>query len=201
MIVERFVVVAFLCLSITLPGLAKAAPSVVPAQKIGQTTRDITLQEGGTLHEGGVLVGQLLDAQGVGVAEAPVTVKTAGNQIVSTTTGKDGKFRVAGLQGGVHQVALGGKQESYRLWAPGTAPPSARRGLMQVTNTDVVRGQCDCGTPVCGSACEGGAYGGSRGGGVGRWIANHPLITAGAIGAAIAIPLALDDDDDPPATP
>ena len=37
------------------------------------------------------------------------------------------------------------------------------------------------------------------GGGLIGWMANHPAITVGAIGAAIAIPLAVDDDD--PATP
>jgi hypothetical protein len=36
-----------------------------------------------------------------------------------------------------------------------------------------------------------------------QWVADHPIITAGVIGAAIAIPIALDDDDDwtPPTSP
>ncbi len=194
----RVVVVVLSCVGMTLPTTVMAAPTVVLAKQIGQAPRDVAL------HEGGVLVGQLLDAQGVGVAEAPITVKSAGKEVARATTDKDGKFRVMGLKGGVHQVVAVGRQDVYRLWAPRTAPPAARRGLMLVSSTDVVRGQCDCGTPVCGSACSGGGgvYGGGGGGGIGNWIANHPLITAGAIAAAIAIPLALDDDDDtPPATP
>ncbi len=76
----------------------------------------------------------------------------------------------------------------YRLWAPNTAPPVAQQGVILVVGDDVIRGQ----------------HGYSAGpfASMAQWVADHPLITASAIGAAIAIPLALDDDDYVgPATP
>jgi hypothetical protein len=130
-----------------------------------------------------------------------VVVQAAGQEIARTLTDSEGNFRVDGLKGGVHRVNAADQQSLYRLWAPSTAPPAAQRGLMLVSATDVVRGQCDCGTPVCGSVCGSSYPSTGGGGGIGNWIASHPLLTAGAIATAIAVPLALDDDDDPPATP
>jgi len=193
----RSIVVVFSCVALTVSPSAMAAPPVVIAKRVMQAPRDVAL------HEGGVLVGQMLDAQGVAVAGAPIAVQTAGKEIARFRTDLHGQFRVAGLRGGVHQVNTVDQQAVYRLWAPNSAPPAAQQGLMLVSSTDVKRGQCDCGTPACGAPVCGSSVGGGAGGGsgIGNWIANHPLITAGAIGAAIAVPLALDDDDNPPATP
>lgn len=190
--------VATACVGMVAAPLANAAPGM----------RGIVAPRDVALHEGGVLLGQMLDGQGTAVAGAKVTVHAAGKQVAQSVTDQTGKFRVTGLKGGVHQVVAAEQQSIYRLWAPQTAPPAAQQGLMLVSSNDLVRGQC-CGSTVnCGSAvgcgsgcgCGGGIFGGG-GGGVGNWMANHPLLTAGAIGAAIAIPLSLDDDDDPPATP
>lgn len=200
----RGVVVALSCVGMIVPSAAVAEPIVASARQ-AQAPRDVEL------HEGGVLLGQMLNAQGVATAGATVVLQTAGKEVARVLTDKDGRFRVAGLKGGVHLVATAGQQGVYRLWAPRTAPPAAQRGLMLVSSTDVVRGQCGCGTPVCGSAvCEcshttgGGGYGRGgygRSGGPGDWISNHPMLTAGAIAAAIAVPLAVNDNDDAPATP
>ncbi len=198
-------VVAFSCASMLMsPMMASAASmTAIAATPVIQAPRDIALHQG-TASQGGVLVGQMLDAQGAAIAGATVSVRTSGKEVGRVLTDQTGKFQMTGLKGGVHQVATAGQQEVYRLWAPQTAPPAAQQGLMLVSSTDVVRGQT-CGTPVCGSACSdsgGGVFGGGGGrGGIGNWIANHPLITAGAIATAIAVPLALDDDDTPPATP
>ena len=197
--------VALSCVGMLMAPVATAATAPVAVRADVQAPRDVAL------HQGGKLVGQMLDAQGAAIAGATVSVKTAGKEVARAQTDLAGKFQVAGLQGGVHQVATAGQQDTYRLWAPQTAPPAAQQGLMLVTSTDVVRGQ-GCGTGVgCGSACGSGvggrggrAYGagGGRGNGIGNWIANHPIATAGLVGAAIALPLALaDDDDTPPATP
>ncbi|NOZ40693.1 MAG: carboxypeptidase regulatory-like domain-containing protein [Planctomycetes bacterium] len=197
--------VALSCASMLISPMATAAPvSANAATPVIQAPRDIALHQG-TDSQGGVLVGQMLDAQGAAIAGATVSVRTSGKEVARALTDQTGKFQVTGLKGGVHQVATAGQQDVYRLWAPQTAPPAAQQGLMLVSNTDVVRGQT-CGTPVCGSACSDGGGGGVFGGGggrrgIGNWIANHPLITAGAIATAIAVPLALDDDDTPPATP
>ncbi len=200
----KFIAVALSSVGMLMSPVATAAPvaAIAPIASVPvvQAPRDIAL------HEGGVLVGQMLDAQGGAIAGVPISVLTAGKEVARVQTDQSGKFKVAGLKGGVHQVATVGQQDVYRLWSPKTAPPAAQKGLMLVSSNDLVRGQ-DCGSGVnCGSACGGGGLGrggrgGGGGGGIGNWIANHPIITAGVIGAAIAIPLALDDDDDPPATP
>ena len=193
--------VALSCVGMLMAPVATAATAPIAVRTAVQAPRDIAL------HQGGKLVGQMLDAQGAAIAGATVSVTTAGKEVARVQTDLAGKFQVAGLKGGVHQVATAGQQDVYRLWAPQTAPPAAQQGLMLVSGTDIVRGQ-SCGTGVgCGSACGSGGGGrvlggGAGRGGIGNWIANHPIVTAGAIGAAIAIPLALEDDDDtPPATP
>ena len=182
----NFVVAVFSSLGMLLAPAVQAAPVSSP--------RAVALQNDG------VLLGQVVDAQGHAMAQVPVSVQAVGQQVVRAVTDKTGKFAVPNLKGGVYEVASVGHVDVYRLWAPHTAPPAAQHGLMLVSSNDLVRaqncGSCvSCGSEVgCGSACCQG------GGGVLGWMACHPIITAGAIGAAIAIPLAVDDDD-PPATP
>jgi hypothetical protein len=133
------------------------------------------------LAEGGVLTGQVVNTAGKPQAMAPVSLSTGGKEIARATTDAKGQFRVASLKGGVYQVATNGNQGVYRFWAPRTAPPSSLSGLNMVSGDQVVRGQMG-GGPLASA---------------GQWIAEHPIITAGAIATAIAVPLALDDDDDP----
>lgn len=133
------------------------------------------------LSEGGVLTGQVVNTAGKPQAMAPVSLATGGKEIARVATDNEGQFRVASLQGGVYQVSTSGNSGVYRFWAPRTAPPSSLNGLNMVTGDSVVRGQMG-GGPLASA---------------GQWIAEHPIITAGVIAAAIAIPLALDDDDDP----
>lgn len=150
-------------------------------------TLDIALQTGG------VLSGQVADAVGNGLAGVPVEIFAGGKEIGRSTTDKKGKFQIAGLTGGVVTVAAAGAQGNCRLWSPGTAPPAAQQGLLVVSQDQIACGQ-NCGSCVdCGS----GVRGGGHGGGLLGIMLDHPLMTAGAIGAAIAIPLALDDDDSP----
>lgn len=139
------------------------------------------------LAEGGVLIGQVVNTAGKPQPMTPVALATGGQEIARVTTDKDGQFRVASLKGGVYQVSTSGNTSVYRFWAPRTAPPSSLNGLNMVTGNQIVRGQMG-GGPLATA---------------GQWIAEHPIITAGAIAAAIAIPLALDDDDksSPPASP
>jgi hypothetical protein len=138
------------------------------------------------LAEGGVLTGQVVNTAGKPQAMAPVSLVTGGKEIARVTTDKQGQFRVASLKGGVYQVSTNGKTGVYRFWAPRTAPPSSLNGLNMVSGNQIVRGQMG-GGPLASA---------------GQWIAEHPIITAAGIATAIAVPLALDDDDDsPPASP
>ena len=141
------------------------------------------------LGEGGVLLGQVMDSQGIATAHATVTLADHQQEITRVRTDELGKFSVPNLRGGVYQISYRGQTTLYRLWAANTAPPVAQQSVTLVTNGDVVRGQ----------------YGNSPGpfGSIAQWVADHPLITASAVGAAIAIPIALNDDNDstPPSTP
>ncbi|QEG36168.1 hypothetical protein Pr1d_34770 [Bythopirellula goksoeyrii] len=161
----------------------------VQAEGIPLRTLDISLQTGG------VLSGKVVTAAGNVQPGLPVVVRAGGEELATTKTDPSGNFQVAGLKGGVVEVAAAGTQGNCRLWAPGTAPPAAQPGLLVVSQDQVVRGQ-NCGSRV---GCGTGVFGG-QGGGVLGFMLDHPLVTAGVIGTAIAIPLALDDNDSP-ATP
>lgn len=162
--------------------LIGAEPAVQPAQQRAiQVAHDIMLTEGG------VLTGRLVNEQGNAMAMQAVSLQTAGKEVARITTDKEGNFQAANLKGGVYQVASTGHQGVYRLWTAKTAPPAAQKGLTLVSHKDVVRGQF---APAPSNPL-------AR---MGQFIAEHPILTAGTIGAAIAIPIALDDDD-PPGSP
>ena len=169
---------ALSCLSMLLSPTAMAATPLTASSDVA-------------LGDGGVLVGQVVDTQGAAVAMARVTLADHQQEIAQARADQEGRFSVPGLRGGVYRVSFRGQDSIYRLWAPNTAPPAAQTGVTLVVGDDVVRGQ----------------YGTSPGpfASMAQWVADHPLITASAISAAIAIPIALNDDDDaispPPADP
>jgi len=148
------------------------------------------------LRDGGLFVGQVVDAQGKPMAASEVSVRFGKEEIVRTKTDKNGVFAAKGLRGGEYTVVAGGGQVSYRLWAPETAPPVACKGALIVTGDAIVNGQCNTCPPgyggACGPACDTGA-----GGGILGFVKSHPILVASGIAAAIAIPLAIADDDDP----
>jgi len=143
------------------------------------------------LAEGGVLAGQLVDAQGVALAGAPIVLASHGQELARTTAGVDGAFSFAGLRGGVYELATPAGREVYRLWTPGTAPPAARQGVLVVAPGDAVRGQYA--PPPLPPAPQPGPIGTAA-----NWVSNHPFITAGIVATAIAVPVAIavNDDDD-----
>lgn len=154
--------VALACAGMLFQPAAMAAPQAM-------ITTDIALRDGG------VLVGQVVDGQGVALARTPVAVLQNNKEIARVETDKQGTFAVAGLKGGVYQVASLGHQGVYRLWAAQTAPPAAKKGLIMVSG-NVVRGQGPFST-------------------VTGWISEHPLMTTAILATAIAVPLAIDDDN------
>jgi hypothetical protein len=173
----KFAAAALSCLGMLLsPTAMVAAPLAAPNPMIPSDV---------ALGDGGVLVGQVVDAQGVAVAMAKVTLADHKQEIAQVRADQEGKFSVPGLRGGVYRISSRGQEAMYRLWAPNTAPPVAQKGVILAVDDDVIRGQ----------------YGNSPGpfASIAQWVADHPLITAAAIGAAIAIPIALDDNG--PSTP
>jgi hypothetical protein len=142
---------------------------LAPAQLLA-TAPEINAVKDVALHDGGVLVGQVVDPQGAAKAGTPVTISFDGQTIASTNTGSDGYFAVKGLRGGVHQVATTEGQGAYRLWAAGTAPPAAQEGVLVVAGNDLARGQST--------------------GGPKALLAN-PLVIAGVVATAVAVPVAV----------
>jgi hypothetical protein len=152
------------CLSMLLPPTAFAASPIAPANDVA-------------LRAGGLLVGQVVDTQGVAKAGAVVSIRQGENEVVRTTTDANGMFAAKGLRGGQYQLQTEDGSSSCRLWATDTAPPAARPAALIVSGDDLVRGQ-------------------NGGGGLVGWVKAHPYITAGVVAAAIATPLAFIDDDD-----
>jgi hypothetical protein len=135
-----------------------------------------------------VFVGKVVNAQGAPLTKVAVSLQQAGHEVATTTTDAEGVFAVQGLRGGVYQVVSEGGVVSYRLWAPNTAPPAANQSALIVTGSDIVSGQY--GPPMAPGAPT------SQGGCL-AWMREHPLLVGAAVATAIAVPLALADDDDP----
>jgi hypothetical protein len=137
--------------------LAAAPQEQEPAllQKAETAIADVTLAAGGTIR------GQVVDAQGQPVADAHVSVVHDGKTVAGTKTSADGTFAVRGLRGGAHVVMSGEHGGVYRMWAPETAPPSARPGIMIVRGSAATRGQ-------------------------NGWMSGKGLLMAGALGGIVA---------------
>jgi hypothetical protein len=97
---------------------------------------DAALQAGGTLY------GQLVDAEGIPRKAAQVALRHDQRVIAVAKTDAQGRFAVSGLRGGIYQVETTFGSQTYRLWAPNTAPPAARESIL-LTSGDIVRGQID----------------------------------------------------------
>ncbi len=144
------------------------------------------------LQTEGRLLGQLVDKQGRPLAATNIQLSDGRTQW-RTQTDAQGRFQLAGLSGANYQLQVGGKIQSLRAWATGTAPPSAASDLLLVQDGEVILAQ-NCTSPACGSAVER----------LKRPFAN-PWVIGGLVAAAIAIPVAInnadDDDNNAPASP
>jgi hypothetical protein len=168
--------------------LAMLAPQPILAQQPVPAATMVEAQDV-ALREGGLLVGQVLNREGLAQANVPVVVHMGEHEIVRSTTDQNGVFVAQGLRGGQYTIASEQGYRVCRLWAPGTAPPSAEVNAVIVQEEAVVRGQW-------------GYYGGHHGAGHPwlHWMKKHPYVTAGVIAGAIAIPIAFADDDDGPSS-
>jgi hypothetical protein len=169
-------VAAAVSVGVIAPPVALAAP---PGQPL---IADVALAEGG------VLSGQVVNAQGVAMPQAPVAVLAEGREIIRVAAAENGAFSIGGLKGGVYEVVTPGQHGVYRLWTAGAAPPSAGNGVMLVAGSEeVVRGQYGYGPPPAPPGPFTQAMG---------WIGQHPFITAGIVATAIAVPIAVSEADD-----
>lgn len=163
----RTAIAALTCFAMVAPVEVLAAQTggdrPIPQQAAASDITDVALQEGG------VLIAQVYTAEGTPHAGTTVTIQKQGQQLVQATTDANGMLAVSGLQGGVYQLAVGQTVGSYRLWAPGTAPPVAKSGALLVEGQGVVRGQ----------------FGGGGG------FMNNPWVWTAIIATAITVPIAV----------
>ncbi len=123
------------------------------------------------LQAEGTFHGRVVDASGRAQPGVEVALVQRQQAVASTTTDAEGQFAFSGVRGGVYEVTTLGGSEAVRLWAPRTAPPAAQNALLLTGGGDVVRAQL---------------WGGL----------SNPWVLGGIVAAAIAIPLALSNDDD-----
>jgi hypothetical protein len=134
---------------------------------------DVTLHDG---PQGNALTGQVLDQQGAALPNVPVALYGDGQKLAEANTDRDGNFAFNKLRGGVYQMTAAGGVGVYRVWTPGTAPPSAQPGALVVAGTDLARGQCHPLRHTKGRLMF--------------WLC-HPCVIAGVVAAAVAIPVAI----------
>jgi len=161
-------------IALAAAGLLIPRAALAEAPAAGPRVIDAALAEEGTFR------GQVVSTDGVPKADADVVLLRKGQAVATVRTDKQGRFAVRGLRGGVYQVSTGGAPQAFRLWTPGTAPPAAvASNVMLVDDGQVVRGQYH------------------QGWGIHSLLSHlyNPYVIAGGVAAAIAIPLALDDDD------
>lgn len=149
-----------------------AKPNVVPSafQSEGGARIAMDVQLGAD----GSLTGKLVDRQGKALSHADVQI--AGKHVRTIVrTDSNGVFHLTGVKVGEYAFNVGSNSQIVRIWNTDTAPPQAVQSALIVVG-DTVRGQHHYSMFGPGNAAK-------------AWI-----IGAG-IAAAIAIPLALDDDD------
>jgi hypothetical protein len=163
----------------SLASLAMLFPTAVFADGPQPTHADVAL------YEDGVLVGQMVDSQGTAQGGQEVAILYGNHVIARTTTDQHGMFAARGLRGGQYQLLTANGGAAIRAWAPNTAPPAAGQAALLVVGDGAVRAQGFWGNTenVLSSPLN--------------WMRAHPWLTASAVAVAIAVPLAVIDDDDP----
>lgn len=152
-----------------------ASPASTKSEETRLQLRNVELKEAGKLE------GQLLTGIGQPVPNAPIIVRSQndvqkiGQQL---TTDASGRFTVTGLKSGTCIVESGDAAYAVRVWQQGTAPP---RSLQTVAFVKSGEGETVRGNELMNRI---------------RCMSKEQKICCGLlIAAAIAIPLALSDDD------
>ena len=171
----QWVAVVVATVGICFPQMALGAH---PAAKPAPVVTDVALTSG-------VLLGQVVDAQGKPVAGVPVSLSSGGRELIggenAPRTDAGGLFSFKGLSNsGVYQVAAAQGQGTFRVWPEKIAPPSAQPGALVVAGGQTLRGQ----------------YGmlGFRN------LMSNPWVIAALVAAAIAVPVAIHNSDNTPSS-
>lgn len=142
------------------------------------------------LTTGGILQGQLICQAGIPLRDATVLINNRQRQW-QTKSDTQGRFQFTGLRGGTYRVETAGQAQLVRVWAAGTAPPQASRGLLLTPQTEIIRGQ-----RVLSKNTNQFFH-------VAKQRLANPWVVGGIVATAVAIPVAIhnSDDDTSPATP
>lgn len=150
----------------------------------------------------GALSGQVVNSAGKPEQHKDVVLLSKLAPVSKVSTDEAGRFAIPVTKQGAYRVVIADRAFSVRVWAPEAAPPASRDSLLCVVQ-DTLRGQCGCGSmgdcasgapcacdsPACPAPCQ------SSHGKVKAILCNPAIIGLG-VAAAIALPIALDDDDD-----
>ena len=159
----KMTAVALSCAGMIIPQAMLASPAG-PRQP---QTAVVDVQ----LQEGNVFQGMVVDTAGAPLANTKVIVFNQDGPVAETRTDEEGRFALGPLRGGTYQVSTARSTGVYRLWAPRTAPPTARPTVLLVEGADVLRGQV----------------------GPASMFLTNPWVVVGIIGAAIAVPIAVNN--------
>ena len=128
----RASVVLVACVGLLFPpSLWAEAPIVAPPGR----SLDVTL------HEAGLLIGQLVDSQGRPMPRQDVTLSSATRALATTKTDALGRYAIKGLSRGVYRLSASGVTVPVRVWDQASAPPKASFAALIVAGS-TVRGQC-----------------------------------------------------------
>lgn len=164
------------CLSLLTPRPVawgqQAETAVDPIRDPTEFTSDLELSGDQALR------GQVVNLLGEPQPDCQVEFQAVnGGRVHAAHSDEEGNFCIGPLSGGSYAVRCQGSSQVIRLWAPGTAPPQARRELQVLaTQPLVIRGQQPFPNLFC----------------------NEPLLIGVLVAAAIAIPLAVHSSDDRP---
>lgn len=176
---QSFTRVALSFVLLLAPGLAASQESATPTRT--PLAVDVALQPEG------LLIGQLVSATGAPQRDAEVRLTLADGREALAKTNDEGGFAFRGAKG-VMTLQSDQAQVIVRGWSKNTAPPKAVPALLLVDTDGFARGQhyAGQGTQTFFDKSK-------------RLFAN-PLFVAGVITTAVAVPLAIANDDDDPAS-
>jgi hypothetical protein len=146
-------------------GLLMPSPVLADGNRTAWPIADVAL------GQGNVLWGQVLDSDGKPQAGIAVSVCLPDRQLSSTRADGAGRFSFLEVPSGVYILRAGAASCTCRLWAPETAPPGAKSGILLVADATPVR---------------------SQNGPVAYWLSN-PWVLAGVVAGAVAIPVLINN--------
>ena len=123
--------------------------------------------------------GVVVNGQGQQLPHVDIEILRRGNPQNRTKTDENGRFAVAPLKTGQHQLVVLGSPVWCRFWKSGTAPPHASQELLLVAGDAVHRAQREFGS----------------------LIHSDKLLIALILAGAIAIPIAISSQSNNPARP